>query len=139
MGAATAIMYLKENPGTVNCMALDSGYATLIMLMQGMAGQMGIPPDFVHMLVPMIDGAVHQKAGFHLNDLDTESCAKECEVPAYFFHGQHDNFVVPEHSEKNYNAYKGTKKSFKKVMGDHNAERPQETIKEVCTFFKENM
>jgi len=47
MGAATSLFYLKENPGTVNCMVLDSGYSKLTQLISGMAGQMGIPPDFV--------------------------------------------------------------------------------------------
>jgi len=126
------MMYLKENPGTVNCMVIDSAFSSLMFLMDGMAGQMGIPPEFVQMLIPMIDGAVHQQAGFHINDLDAESAAKECEVPAYFFHGAHDNFVVPEHSEKNFAAYKGTKKSYRTVTGDHNAERPKETIQEAC-------
>lgn len=47
MGAATSMFYESENPGTVNCMALDSGFSQFMILMQGMAGQMGIPPEFV--------------------------------------------------------------------------------------------
>ena len=38
MGAATSIFYLKENPGTVNCMVLDSGFSQLTTLIGGMAG-----------------------------------------------------------------------------------------------------
>ena len=128
MGATTSLFYESENPGTVNCMVLDSGFSQLTMLIEGMAAQMGIPPEFVQMLSPMIDGAVHQKVGFHLSDLDAEEAAKSCEVPAYFFHGADDNFVVPLHSEKNYGSYKGTKKSFKKFAGDHNAERPPQAV-----------
>ena len=59
MGAATSLFYLAANPGTVNCMALDSGFSTLAGLIKGMAGGMGIPPEFVEMMLPMIDGAVH--------------------------------------------------------------------------------
>ena len=55
MGAATSILYLKENPGTVNCMVLDSGFSHLVELINGMAGTMGIPPEFVQMLLPMIE------------------------------------------------------------------------------------
>ena len=58
----------------------------------------------------MIDMAVHQAAGFHLAQLDAEESAKDCEVPVYFLHGADDNFVVPEHSQKNHAAYKGTNK-----------------------------
>jgi pimeloyl-ACP methyl ester carboxylesterase len=55
MGAATSIFYLQENPGTISCMVLDSGFSTLVSLVNGMAGQMGIPPEFVQMLTPMLD------------------------------------------------------------------------------------
>ena len=58
MGAATSLFYESENPGTVNCMALDSGFSQLTELINGMALTMGIPPDFVAMVTPMIDGAV---------------------------------------------------------------------------------
>ena len=87
MGAATSLFYESENPGTVNCMALDSGFSQLTDLISGMAGQMGIPPEFVTMLTPMIDQAVHQQAGFHLTDLNPQKAAENCEVPAYFMHG----------------------------------------------------
>ena len=49
-------------------------------------------------MLPMIDQAVHAQAGFHIQDLDAESAAKECEVPAYFLHGSDDAFVIPENS-----------------------------------------
>jgi pimeloyl-ACP methyl ester carboxylesterase len=38
MGAATSLFYLQENPGTVNCMVLDSGFSKLTELINGMAG-----------------------------------------------------------------------------------------------------
>jgi pimeloyl-ACP methyl ester carboxylesterase len=38
MGAATSMFYLKENPGTVNAMVLDSGFSQLTELINGMAG-----------------------------------------------------------------------------------------------------
>lgn len=55
MGAATSLFYVKENPGTVNCLVLDSGFSQLTTLIGGMASQMGIPPEFVQMLSPMLD------------------------------------------------------------------------------------
>jgi predicted alpha/beta-fold hydrolase len=58
MGAATSLFYVKENPGTINCMVLDSGFSTLNTIIGSMAGQMGIPPDFVQMVIPMIDQAI---------------------------------------------------------------------------------
>ena len=48
---------------------------------------MGIPPEFVQMLLPMVSQAIQQEAGFSIDDLDIEKAAKECEVPAFFTHG----------------------------------------------------
>ena len=55
MGAATSVFYESENPGTVNCMVLDSGFANLGRVVDSMAGQFGIPPEFVQMLLPQVD------------------------------------------------------------------------------------
>ena len=68
---------------------------------------MGIPPEFVGMLTPMISQAVKQSAGFAIEDLEIKQHAQNCEEPALFLHAQGDNFVLPENSEINFNAYKG--------------------------------
>jgi pimeloyl-ACP methyl ester carboxylesterase len=126
MGAATSMFYESENPGTVNCMVLDSGFSTLTKVVDSMAGQFGIPPEFVQMLLPQIDAAIHQQAGFHIAELDVTKAAAECEVPVFFCHGAQDNFILPEHSQTNHTAYKGAAKQIELVPGDHNAERPLE-------------
>ena len=60
MGAVTSILFManEENAGTFSCATLDSGFCSLDYLMNSMAGQMGIPPDFVQMLTPMIGMAL---------------------------------------------------------------------------------
>ena len=57
MGAVTSVLYMaqEDNIGTYNCAVLDSGFCSLQYLMNSLAGQMGIPPDFVVMLQPMIE------------------------------------------------------------------------------------
>ena len=60
MGAVASLLYMKENPGTVNCAVLDSGFASLTKVIDSMAGMMGVPPDFVQMLFPMIEMAVQE-------------------------------------------------------------------------------
>ena len=40
-------------------MVLDSGFSQLSVIVNTLAGQMGVPPEFVQMLTPMIDQAVH--------------------------------------------------------------------------------
>ena len=76
----------------------------------------------------MVDGAVKEKAGFNMADVVPENAAKECDCPAFFLHGSEDNFIVPEHSEKNFAAYGGTNKVIKKCAGDHNSPRPDDMI-----------
>lgn len=58
MGATTSILYMSENPGCVNCAVLDSGFCSLDYVFNSMAGNMGIPPEFVEMLKPMIESAI---------------------------------------------------------------------------------
>ncbi len=54
MGATTSILYLAEGLGVANCVVLDSGFSSLDKVMNSMAQQMGIPNEFVQMLMPMI-------------------------------------------------------------------------------------
>ena len=55
MGAATALYYMEKNPGVVSAVALDSGFSDLTGVIHSMAGTMGVPPEFVEMLFPMIE------------------------------------------------------------------------------------
>ena len=100
MGAVTSILYManEENIGTYSCAVLDSGFCSLSYLMNSMAGQMGIPPEFVAMLEPMIAMALQQQVGLTVEDLNTEEFAKKCEAPAHFMHAEGDDFVVLENS-----------------------------------------
>ena len=55
MGAAAALFYMSKNPGAASAVALDSGFSDLTNVIQSMAGTMGVPPEFVEMLFPMIE------------------------------------------------------------------------------------
>jgi len=55
MGAVSALFYMAQNPGTVNCAVLDSGYAQLDTVVSSLGAKMGIPPEFIQMLLPSID------------------------------------------------------------------------------------
>ena len=54
MGATTSLLYLANELGIANCVVLDSGFSSLDKVMNSMAEQMGIPNEFVQMLMPMI-------------------------------------------------------------------------------------
>ena len=38
MGATSAIFYEEMNPGTINCMALDSGFSSMMKIVNSVAG-----------------------------------------------------------------------------------------------------
>jgi len=54
MGAAASLLFMKENPGVVDAVVLDSGFSNLRDVTKSMGGQMGVPPEFVEMLIPML-------------------------------------------------------------------------------------
>ena len=58
MGATSSLLYMKENPGTVSCAVLDSGFSNLKDVTKTMGGQMGVPPELVEMLLPMLTQGV---------------------------------------------------------------------------------
>lgn len=100
---------------------------------------MGIPPEFVEMLKPMIEQALQMQVGLTVADLNTEEKAKGCEAPAHFMHATGDNFVVLENTQKVFAAYGGTNKTLKTFDGDHNTPRPAASVGEAITFIKGNL
>ena len=139
MGAVASLLYMKENAGTVKCAVMDSGFSSLTKVIDSMAGMMGVPPEFVQMLFPMIESAVEEKANFKISELNAEPAAKECVVPAFFLHASGDDFIIPDHSVKNHAAYGGSNKVIKYCEGDHNTPRPASMNTEIVGFLKANM
>ena len=89
----------------------------------------------MEMFYPMIDAAIFKKGGFHLEDLNPEEACKSCKEPVLFIHGKQDKFITPDHSEKNYAAYKGSR-DIRLCQGEHNSERPSSLVDEACGFFE---
>jgi PhoPQ-activated pathogenicity-related protein len=65
--------------------------------------------------------------------------AQKCDAPAYFLHASGDEFIVPQNSKDNFDAYKGEAKVYKQCPGDHNSERPPHKVTEICEHFKSKM
>ena len=47
LGASTALFYMKENPGTVNCAVMDSGFSSLQAIMPGLVAESGLSAKMV--------------------------------------------------------------------------------------------
>ena len=139
MGGVTAIFYMAEHPGVVKCAVLDSAFSSLNSVFDSMAGQMGIPPEFAQMIIPMLDQELKTQHGFNIADLEVEPAAKQCDAPALFIHGGQDDFIVPDHSVTNMTNYKGSDKTIEIVEGDHNSERPAGCIIKINLFLKQHL
>jgi dipeptidyl aminopeptidase/acylaminoacyl peptidase len=62
-----------------------------------------------------------------LDTLNPCEFAPNCTKPALFIHGVDDNFITMDNTEEIMEAYSGEKDvSF--CSGDHNAERPADTL-----------
>ena len=66
---------------------------------------------------------IRNKAHFNINHLNPLSKVSKCHVPAFFVHGEQDEFVLPHHSKTLVNKY-GGEVTLTLVEGDHNAIRP---------------
>ena len=71
-----------------------------------------------------------------MRHLNITEAAQRCEVPVLFIHGDKDDFIVPAHAEKNYEAYKGDNKRLLIFDGTHNTQRPEEVTLEVLSFLR---
>lgn len=144
MGASTALLYMGENSTNgITCAVLDSGFSSLQNAVDTMAlsylEPFGIQAHVIKMMQPQVDQMVYDRAGFHIADVVPINAAMKCEVPALFLHGTSDQQLIMDHTEKNFAAYKGTNKVFKKFAGDHLSDRPDHIINEIIEFFKTNL
>lgn len=83
MGGATAIMYMadhvNDSPLPIVCAVIDSCFATFDDIVNTVVGQMGVPAEFVTMLMPQIQQTVEEKAGLKLDELKPVEYAPRCQ------------------------------------------------------------
>ena len=73
-----------------------------------------------------------------LNNLKPVEFAPKQTIPALFVHGIDDELIPMDHTEKNQEAYAGPKDvSF--CEGDHNSQRPKETMEQTLNFLVGNL
>ena len=129
----------ENSPVPIAANLLDSAFATFQDIVNTVVGQMGIPEEFVAMLMPQIKMSVESKTGMKLDELKPVDYAKDCQCPVLFIHGCDDDFITMDHTEKNLEAYGCTDKDAIYCTGDHNAARPQETTEACIAFLKKHL
>ena len=140
MGAVTAIMYANEHPSLIDAMVLDSGFYSLkILINELIFSKIKLPKFIFDKLLNMVKETVKEKAHFDLDAIEPYIFAKNCLVPAFFFHGSEDDFVLPHHSQDLFNEYKGKDKYIEFAKGGHNSSRPRKLIINICNFLKRHL
>ena len=137
MGAVTAIMYASEHPEDISALVLDSGFYSLKKLIYELVKSKVSLPDFIiGQVLKQVKETIRKKAGFDLDKLETEIYAKNCNTPAFFLHGEDDNFVNKNHCTNLFNDYKGDEKIIRIVKGKHNTARPKELKMKIVEFLE---
>ena len=140
MGAVTAIMYANEHPSLIDAMVLDSGFYSLKTLINELIfSKIKLPKFIFDKLLNMVKETVKEKAHFDLDTIEPYIFAKNCLVPAFFCHGNEDDFVLPHHSQDLFNEYKGKDKYIEFAKGGHNSSRPRKLIINICNFLKRHL
>jgi len=134
MGAATALMHSNKDPSIAG-LVLDSAFTDLKTLAEELCKQYAnLPKLVVSGAMSIVRKTIQSKAKFDINNLRPIEHVKEAFIPAFFVHGQDDDFVKPHHTQKLYEQYSGDK-NFKMVEGDHNALRPTFLLDSIGIFF----
>eukprot|EP01033_Poteriospumella_lacustris_P005997 gene5997-4307_t len=103
MGAATALLHAERDPSIAG-MVLDSSFSDLSVLADELvehARKQGIfAPSFaVYLLSKFIRSSVLKTAGLDIKTLSPIEHADRCFVPALFIAAEHDQFIIPKHSQ----------------------------------------
>ncbi|XP_042475663.1 uncharacterized protein LOC122057581 isoform X2 [Macadamia integrifolia] len=135
MGAVTSLMYGAEDPSIAG-IVLDSPFSDLVDLMMELVDRFKfrVPKFTVKFAIQYMRKIIQKKAKFDIVDLNTIKVAKSCFVPVLLGHAIDDDFILPEHSDRIYEAYMGDKNIIK-FEGDHNSPRPQFYFDSITIFF----
>ncbi|KAK4856771.1 hypothetical protein QYF36_020991 [Acer negundo] len=135
MGSVTSLLYGAEDPSIAG-MVLDSPFSDLVELMMELVDtyKIRLPKFTVKFAIQYMRKAIQKKAKFDIEKLNTIKAANSCFVPALFGHAIDDDFILPHHSDRIFEAYVGDKNIIK-FEGDHNSPRPQFYFDSINIFF----
>jgi len=136
MGAVTSIMYAARDD-SIACVVGDSPFANLRDLCGDLVQQHArwVPNTVVSAVVNKMRGRIIRMVGFDIDDLDTVSHGARSTVPAFLFHGEDDDFVLPKHSLRVANSYAGPC-LHRIVKGGHNSYRGDDLDSIVIPFLR---
>jgi len=136
MGAVTALLH-ADRDHSIGGMVLDSPFSNLRGLVTELAQS-----DYLSLKVPswLLSGAlamarmrIQSLNGFDIDALAPDRHVGASFVPAFFIAAKGDDFVLPHHTQRLFDAYTGDKE-LEMVDGDHNSARGSEVNHKAVMF-----
>jgi len=137
MGAATALLYAHRDP-SIAALVLDSPFASLRQLAKELSSTVNVPSFLTGLALRMVRSSVRARAKFDIFKLNPIGKAESSFIPALFGHGEHDNFILPHHSQQIHDRYAGDK-NITFFEGDHSSPRPHYFLSSVAIFLHNTM
>ena len=138
MGAATVLMAAGEPlPKNVIGVLADCGYNSPKDIIKKVIRQIGLPPCIGYFFVKL---GARIYGHFDLEETSPEEALKKCTLPVIFIHGESDDFVPCEMSQKNYDACRSRKKIVTIKDAGHGLSypvSPEQYLSELKEFFSE--
>ena len=131
MGGATALLYDgSASPIPVKALVIDSSFSNFAEVAQHtITSSMNAPPQLFQMFWPMVVQAINEKTGgLNLETLKPVDSCPSRTTAVLFLHAIDDQLIPMDHSQQNHDAYGGEHKEIAFFEGDHNSERPEETM-----------
>lgn len=123
MGAVTALLHADRDPSIAGIVC-DSPFSDLPNLVNELAYKYTKLPSFlVSPALKLISSTIYSKAELDIYKLSPLKHVENSFIPALFATSNGDDFILPHHSEKLHDAYKGDKNMIR-FEGDHNSPRP---------------
>ena len=115
MGAATVMMAAGEKlPDNVVCVLADCGYSSAREIIKKVIKDMKLPPDIIY---PFVRLGARMFGHFSLEETSPIEAVKKSSIPIIFIHGDTDDFVPCEMSERLYEICSSEHKRFVSVKG----------------------
>mmetsp|Transcript_21313 Transcript_21313/g.38963 ORF Transcript_21313/g.38963 Transcript_21313/m.38963 type:complete len:525 (+) Transcript_21313:112-1686(+) len=139
MGAATSILRAAGDP-TLGACVLDSPFSSLRLVAEELvnSGIVSVPDFLLNMALQNVREEIQKRANFDIEELVPLRKAPLARSPAIFAVAKDDDFVLPHHTERLYQAW-GSAPQDKKLVtfaGGHNGPRPQWFLDEAATFLE---
>ena len=127
MGAVAALLYASSHH-FIRCVVADSPFLNFKDLCLKVIESYHIPHFLSGYMVNRLRAYILEKAGFHIEEVDTLRAVSQCSMPLIFIHSCQDRLVDIDQSRRLFEACKG-ESTFLEVQGSHNAMRSEQVVK----------